>query len=42
MATEKMTLEEQRALWCVCDTIENAQCNYCEQCWCERCVAEMN
>ena len=29
MTTKKMSVEEQRALWCVCDTVEDGSCNYC-------------
>ena len=29
MATARMSNEEQRAWWCVCDTIEDGRCNYC-------------
>ena len=31
MASTKMSIDEQRALWCVCDTIENSHCNYCAE-----------
>ena len=31
MATMKMSTDEQRAWWCVCDDIENGHCNYCTE-----------
>jgi hypothetical protein len=31
MATERMSIEEQRAWWCVCDDIESGHCNYCAE-----------